>query len=37
MIQIKKHLDLQGNNMSLMHPIELLDYSIREVKLNLKK
>ena len=36
-LQIKKHLDLQGNNMSLMHPIELLDYSIREVKLNLKK
>lgn len=32
-LQIKKHLNLQGKEMSLMHPMELLDYSIRGVKL----
>ncbi|RQH20481.1 (Fe-S)-binding protein [Okeania hirsuta] len=32
-LQIKKHLELQGKKMILMHPIELLDYSIRGVKL----
>ena len=31
-LQIKKHLDLQGKKMILMHPMELLDYSIRGVK-----
>ncbi len=30
-LQIKKHL--QGKEMTLMHPMELLDYSIREMKL----
>ncbi|MEM1167944.1 MAG: (Fe-S)-binding protein [Cyanobacteria bacterium P01_H01_bin.35] len=32
-LQIKKHLELQGKKMTLMHPIQLLDYSIRGVKL----
>ncbi|GBF80216.1 (Fe-S)-binding protein [Aphanothece sacrum] len=32
-LQIKKHLNLQGKEMSLMHPMELLDYAIRGVKL----
>lgn len=32
-LQIKKHLRLQGTEMTLMHPIELLDYSIRGIKL----
>jgi len=32
-LQIKKHLELQGKEVTLMHPIELLDYSIRGVKL----
>ncbi|MDB9510294.1 (Fe-S)-binding protein [Kamptonema animale CS-326] len=32
-LQIKKHLELQGKQITLMHPIELLDYSIRGVKL----
>ena len=32
-LQIKKHLELQGKQVTLMHPIELLDYSIRGVKL----
>ncbi len=32
-LQIKKHLELQGKDVTLMHPIELLDYSIRGVKL----
>ncbi len=31
-LQIKKHLDLQGKKTMLMHPMELLDYSIRGVK-----
>ncbi len=35
-LQIKKHLELQGKKMTLMHPIELLDYSIRGVKLQRK-
>jgi glycolate oxidase iron-sulfur subunit len=35
-LQIKKHLELQGKDVSLMHPIELLDYSIRGVKLQRK-
>ena len=33
-MQIKKHLQLQGKETTLMHPIELLDYSIRGVKLS---
>ena len=32
-LQIKKHLQLQGREITLMHPMELLDYSIRGVKL----
>jgi glycolate oxidase iron-sulfur subunit len=32
-LQIKKHLQLQGKEIPLMHPMELLDYSIRGVKL----
>ncbi|MBE9127360.1 MULTISPECIES: (Fe-S)-binding protein [unclassified Coleofasciculus] len=32
-LQIKKHLQLQGKEMRLMHPMELLDCSIRGVKL----
>lgn len=32
-LQIKKHLQLQGKEITLMHPLELLDYSIRGVKL----
>ncbi|MEA5510507.1 (Fe-S)-binding protein [Crocosphaera sp. UHCC 0190] len=32
-LQIKKHLSLQSKKISLMHPIELLDYSIRGIKL----
>lgn len=32
-LQILKHLRLQGQKMKLMHPIELLDYSIRGIKL----
>ena len=32
-LQIKKHLQLQGKQIPLMHPMELLDYSIRGVKL----
>ncbi|NJO71999.1 MAG: (Fe-S)-binding protein, partial [Oscillatoriales cyanobacterium RM1_1_9] len=34
-LQIKKHLQLQGRSIPLMHPIELLDYSIRGEKLDL--
>ncbi len=33
-LQIKKHLELQGEEIALMHPIELLDYSIRGIELN---
>ncbi len=32
--QIRKHLKLQNKNVLLMHPMELLDYSIREKKLD---
>ena len=32
-LQINKHLRLQGREINLMHPMELLDYSIRGVKL----
>ena len=35
-LQIKKHLSLQNKSIALMHPIELLDYSINGIKLNLK-
>lgn len=35
-LQIKKHLQLQDREVCLMHPIELLDYSIRGVKLRRK-
>jgi glycolate oxidase iron-sulfur subunit len=34
-LQIKKHLQLKGKEMTLLHPMELLDYSIRGVKLKL--
>jgi glycolate oxidase iron-sulfur subunit len=34
-LQIKKHLQLQGKEIALMHPMELLDYSIRGVKIEL--
>ncbi|HBB31545.1 MAG TPA: glycolate oxidase [Cyanobacteria bacterium UBA8803] len=33
-LQIKKHLSLKGKDIRLMHPMELLDYSIRGVKLD---
>ncbi|NWF61899.1 MAG: 4Fe-4S dicluster domain-containing protein [Fischerella sp.] len=32
-LQISKHLNLQGKEISIMHPMELLDYSIRGIKL----
>jgi glycolate oxidase iron-sulfur subunit len=32
-LQIKKHLKLQGKDINLLHPMELLDYSIRGVKI----
>jgi glycolate oxidase iron-sulfur subunit len=32
-LQIKKHLQLKGKDVTLMHPMELLDCSIRGVKL----
>ncbi|MGF1602053.1 MAG: (Fe-S)-binding protein [Thermosynechococcaceae cyanobacterium] len=35
-LQITKHLRLQGKSIELMHPIELLDLSIRGLKLDLK-
>ena len=28
-LQIQKHLELQGSDVKLLHPVELLDYSIR--------
>ncbi len=34
-LQIKKHVELKGKEITLMHPIELLDRSIRGVKLDL--
>jgi glycolate oxidase iron-sulfur subunit len=33
-LQIKKHLELQGKEINLLHPIELLDYAIRGVRLD---
>ena len=35
-LQIKKHLQLQGKEIALMHPMELLDYAIRGLKLQRK-
>jgi glycolate oxidase iron-sulfur subunit len=35
-LQIQKHLDLQKSNITLLHPIELLDYSIRGQQINFK-
>ncbi|MBZ8182159.1 (Fe-S)-binding protein [Oscillatoria salina] len=32
-LQIVKHLNLQGKKMQLKHPMELLDYSIRGIKI----
>lgn len=32
-LQITQHLRLQGKKISIMHPMELLDYAIRGVKL----
>jgi glycolate oxidase iron-sulfur subunit len=32
-LQIRKHLELQGKAVPIMHPMELLDYSIRGIKL----
>lgn len=32
-LQITKHLELQGKKIDVVHPIELLDYSIRGIKL----
>ncbi len=32
-LQIKKHLQRQGKNIDVLHPVELLDYAIRGVKL----
>lgn len=34
-LQIKKHLQLQGKEIPVMHPMELLDYSIRGIKLDI--
>ena len=34
-LQISKHLQLQGQEIPLMHPVELLDLSIRGMKLSL--
>ena len=34
-LQITKHLKLQGKEISVMHPMELLDYSIQGVKLEI--
>jgi glycolate oxidase iron-sulfur subunit len=33
-LQIKKHLEIQGKEITLLHPIELLDYAIRGVRLD---
>lgn len=33
-LQINKHLQIQGKEIPLMHPIELLDYAIRGVKID---
>ena len=32
-LQINKHLEMQGKKIDVIHPIELLDYSIRGIKL----
>jgi glycolate oxidase iron-sulfur subunit len=32
-VQISKHLELQGKSIRVLHPMQLLDYSIRGVKL----
>ena len=32
-LQISKHLHQQGKKISIMHPVELLDYSMRGVKI----
>ena len=32
-LQIQKHLQLQGKEIPLLHPIELLDRAIRGIKL----
>jgi glycolate oxidase iron-sulfur subunit len=32
-LQISKHLEKQGKEMKVMHPMELLDLAIRGVKL----
>ena len=32
-LQIKKHLQLQGKDTPVIHPIELLDYAIRGLKI----
>jgi glycolate oxidase iron-sulfur subunit len=32
-LQIQKHLQLQGKEIKIMHPIQLLDYAIRGVKI----
>ena len=34
-LQIQKYLDSEGSNMKLMHPVELLDYSIQGKKLEI--
>ncbi len=34
-LQISKHLQQQGKKISIMHPMELLDYSIRGLKLEI--
>ncbi|AFY44809.1 (Fe-S)-binding protein [Nostoc sp. PCC 7107] len=34
-LQITKHLELQGKNIAVMHPMELLDYAIQGLKLSL--
>jgi glycolate oxidase iron-sulfur subunit len=33
-VQIRKHLQLQAQQVPIMHPMELLDYSIRGIKLD---
>lgn len=33
-LQILKHLELQGKTIAVMHPMRLLDYSIRGIQLN---
>ncbi|AFY77336.1 MAG: (Fe-S)-binding protein [Hydrococcus sp. C42_A2020_068] len=34
-LQLKKHMQLKGQEIPLMHPMELLDYSIRGIKLKI--